>query len=149
MGLGARVRHSPMLADTSTVGAAPSSDTEGCRVTRKKETTITDTTTQAAIRPFSFTASDEALAHLRRRVAATDWPDKELVADDSQGVQFATLQALAQYWASEHDWRKLEGRLNAFPQFLTPIDGVDIHFIHVRSKEPNALPVIVTHGWPG
>ena len=105
--------------------------------------------TQAAIRPFSFTASDEALADLRRRVAATIWPDKEIVADDSQGVQFATMRALAQHWTASHDWRKAEAKLNAFPQFITEIDGVDIHFIHVQSKEPNALPVIVTHGWPG
>ncbi|HEV8191825.1 MAG TPA: epoxide hydrolase [Ktedonobacterales bacterium] len=110
---------------------------------------MTETTTQAAICPFRYTASDEALADLRRRVAATIWPDKEIVADDSQGVQFATTQQLAQYWATEHDWRKIEARLNALPQFLTEIDGLDIHFIHVRSKEPNALPVIVTHGWPG
>jgi pimeloyl-ACP methyl ester carboxylesterase len=110
---------------------------------------VTETTTQAAIRPFSFTAPDETLAELRRRVAATIWPDQELVADDSQGVQFKTIQQLAQYWATEHDWRTVEARLNGLPQFLTEIDGVDIHFIHVRSKEPNALPLIVTHGWPG
>jgi pimeloyl-ACP methyl ester carboxylesterase len=106
-------------------------------------------TTQVEIRPFSFTASDDALADLRRRVAATIWPDKEIVADDSQGVQFKTIQQLAQYWATEHDWRKVEAKLNALPQFITEIDGVEIHFIHVRSKEPNALPIIVTHGWPG
>jgi pimeloyl-ACP methyl ester carboxylesterase len=110
---------------------------------------MTKPTTQTAIRPFSYTASDEALDDLRRRVAATIWPDQEIVMDDSQGVQFATIQQLAQYWASEHDWRKVEARLNALPQFITAIDGVDIHFIHVRSKEPNALPLIVTHGWPG
>ena len=110
---------------------------------------MTETTTQVAIRPFSYTASEEALADLRRRVAATIWPDKEIVADDSQGVQFKTMQQLAQYWASEHDWRTVEARLNGLPQFMTEIDGVDIHFIHVRSKESNALPVIVTHGWPG
>jgi pimeloyl-ACP methyl ester carboxylesterase len=104
---------------------------------------------QDAIRPFSFTASDEALADLRRRVAAAIWPDREIVADDSQGVQFATMRALAQYWTASHDWRKAEAKLNAFPQFITEIDGVDIHFVHVRSKEPGALPVIVTHGWPG
>jgi pimeloyl-ACP methyl ester carboxylesterase len=107
------------------------------------------TNTQPAIRPFRFTASEEALADLKRRVAATIWPDQELVADDTQGVQFATTQQLAQYWATEHDWRKVEARLNALPQFMTEIDGLDIHFIHVRSQEPNALPVIVTHGWPG
>jgi pimeloyl-ACP methyl ester carboxylesterase len=107
------------------------------------------TTTQVAIRPFSYTASDEALVDLKRRVAATNWPDKEIVADDSQGVQLKTIQQLAQYWATEHDWRTVEARLNALPQFITEIDGVDIHFIHVRSKESDALPVIVTHGWPG
>jgi pimeloyl-ACP methyl ester carboxylesterase len=105
--------------------------------------------THPDVRPFHFEASDEALAELKRRVAARIWPDKEIVADDSQGVQFATMQALAQYWATEHDWRKVEARLNALPQFITEINGVDIHFIHVRSKESNALPVIVTHGWPG
>ncbi|HEV8190893.1 MAG TPA: epoxide hydrolase [Ktedonobacterales bacterium] len=107
------------------------------------------TTTQVAIRPFSYTASDEALADLKRRVAVTIWPDKELVADDSQGVQFKTMQALAQYWTTDYDWRKVEARLNALPQFMTEIGGVDIHFIHVHSKEPDALPLLVTHGWPG
>jgi len=101
------------------------------------------------IRPFSVHFSDEQLADLRRRVAATKWPSKEIVADASQGVQFATIQKLAQYWATDYDWRKMESRLNALPQFMTNIDGVDIHFIHVRSKNPNALPVIITHGWPG
>jgi pimeloyl-ACP methyl ester carboxylesterase len=118
-------------------------------VTQKKETSVTETTTQAAIRPFSYSASDDALADLKRRVAAANWPDQEIVADDSQGVQFTTMQALARYWASEHNWRTVEARLNALPQFMTEIDGVDIHFIHVKSKEPNALPLIVTHGWPG
>ena len=105
--------------------------------------------TATAVRPFQFIAPDEALADLRRRVAATRWPEKETVADESQGVQFATMQALARYWATDYDWRKVEARLNALPQFVTEIDGLDIHFIHVRSKEPNALPLIVTHGWPG
>jgi pimeloyl-ACP methyl ester carboxylesterase len=122
-------------------------DLTNARLTEKKERDVT--TTQVAIRPFSYTAPDEALAELKRRVAATIWPDKEIVTDDSQGVQLATMQALAQYWATEHDWRKVEARLNALPQFITEIDGVDIHFIHVRSQEPNALPVIITHGWPG
>jgi pimeloyl-ACP methyl ester carboxylesterase len=106
-------------------------------------------TEHSAIRPFRFNASDEALADLRRRVAGTKWPSRELVADASQGVQRATLSELARYWQTEYDWRKFERRLNALPQFMTTIDGVDIHFIHVRSKNPNALPVIVTHGWPG
>jgi pimeloyl-ACP methyl ester carboxylesterase len=93
--------------------------------------------------------SDEALIDLRRRLRMTQWPEKEPVADASQGVQLATMQALARYWATEYDWRKVEARLNALPQFITNIDGLDIHFIHVRSKEKNAMPLIVTHGWPG
>jgi pimeloyl-ACP methyl ester carboxylesterase len=101
------------------------------------------------IRPFQFHASDEALADLRRRIEATNWPDRETVSDDSQGVQLATMQKLARYWASEYDWRKCEAKLNALPNFMTRIDGLDIHFIHVRSKHKNALPLIVTHGWPG
>jgi pimeloyl-ACP methyl ester carboxylesterase len=105
--------------------------------------------THPDVRPFSFTASDEALADLRRRVAATEWPEKETVADASQGVQLATLQALARYWATDYDWRTVEARLHALPQFVTEIDGLDIHFIHVRSQHDNALPLIVNHGWPG
>jgi hypothetical protein len=102
-----------------------------------------------SIRPFKFHASDEALADLRRRIGATKWPSRELVTDASQGVQLATMRELARYWQTNYDWRKFEARLNALPQFTTAIDGEDIHFIHVRSKHPNALPVIVTHGWPG
>ena len=102
-----------------------------------------------SIRPFKFRASDEALADLKRRIAATKWPNKELVSDASQGVQLATMQKLADYWANQYDWRKVEARLDALPQFVTNIDGVDIHFIHVRSKHPKALPLIITHGWPG
>jgi pimeloyl-ACP methyl ester carboxylesterase len=102
-----------------------------------------------AIRPFRVDMSGEALADLRRRVAATQWPDRETVNDPSQGVQLATVQRLAQYWQTDYDWRKMEARLNAVPQFVTEIDGLDIHFIHVRSKHDNALPMIVTHGWPG
>jgi pimeloyl-ACP methyl ester carboxylesterase len=101
------------------------------------------------IRPFRVKFSDEELADLRRRIKATRWPERETVSDTTQGVQFATTQALARYWATEHDWRKCEAKLNSFPQFLTEIDGLDIHFIHVRSKHENALPLIVTHGWPG
>src|SRR5215207_8334290 len=104
---------------------------------------------ETAIRPFRFTASDEALADLRRRVKATKWPAKETVGDWSQGVQLAVVQNIARYWATEYDWRKVEAKLNSYPQFITNIDGLDIHFIHVRSKHENALPVIVTHGWPG
>jgi pimeloyl-ACP methyl ester carboxylesterase len=101
------------------------------------------------IRPFRVSFPDEALADLRRRIVATKWPERELVDDPSQGVQLATMQKLARHWATAHDWRKAEARLNALPQFITEIDGLDIHFIHVRSKHENALPMIVTHGWPG
>ena len=103
----------------------------------------------AAIRPFRVEMPEEAIADLRRRIAATRWPTKELVADRSQGVQLATSQALARYWATDFDWRACEARLNALPQFTTEIDGVDIHFIHVQSPHPDALPLIMTHGWPG
>ena len=106
-------------------------------------------TDDKAIRPFHFTASKEALADMRKRIAATRWPDKETVNDTSQGVQLATMQALAKYWATDYDWRKCEAKLNAVPNFITNIDGLNIHFIHVRSKEKNALPLIITHGWPG
>ena len=105
--------------------------------------------TSDSIRPFHVHFPDEALADMKRRITATRWPDKEIVADASQGVQLATLKKLAQYWATQYDWRKVEARLNALPQFVTNIDGVDIHFIHVRSKLPNAMPIIITHGWPG
>jgi hypothetical protein len=100
-------------------------------------------------RPFQFHASDEALSDLRRRIVATKWPEREIVADATQGVQLATMRELARYWQSDYDWRKFEAKLNALPQFVTNIDGVDIHFIHVRSKHPHAMPVIITHGWPG
>ncbi len=101
------------------------------------------------IRPFHVSFPDEQLTDLRRRVKATKWPERETVADDTQGLQLATMQALASYWADNYDWRKAEAKLNSFPNFITNIDGLDIHFIHVKSKEKNALPMIVTHGWPG
>src|SRR5246127_4739980 len=101
------------------------------------------------LRPFHVDIPDEALDDLRRRIAAARLPGKELVDDRSQGVQLATIQALARYWTSDYDWRKCEARLNALPQFKTEIDGVDIHFIHVKSRHKNALPLIMTHGWPG
>jgi len=101
------------------------------------------------IRPFQINTPQEALVDLRRRINATKWPDREQVTDSSQGVQLATIQKLARYWATEHDWRRMEAKLNALPQFITTIDGLDIHFMHVRSKHENALPMIVTHGWPG
>jgi pimeloyl-ACP methyl ester carboxylesterase len=102
-----------------------------------------------AIRPFRAEVPDEALSHLRRRVAATQWPERETVRDATQGVQLATMEKLGRYWATDYDWRKVETKLNSYPQFITNIDGLDIHFIQVRSKQPNALPVIITHGWPG
>jgi pimeloyl-ACP methyl ester carboxylesterase len=101
------------------------------------------------IRPFQFDAPEAELSDLRRRIHTTRWPDRETVPDQSQGVQLDTVQALARYWTTEYDWRKCEARLNALPQFITEIDGLDIHFIHERSKHDNALPLIVTHGWPG
>jgi pimeloyl-ACP methyl ester carboxylesterase len=105
--------------------------------------------TVTEVRPFSIDVPEEELAELRRRVAATRWPEKEPVEDQSQGVQLATIQELARYWTTDYDWRKCEAKLNALPQFMTNIDGLDIHFIHVRSKHEDALPLIVTHGWPG
>ena len=107
------------------------------------------TTDKTAVRPFQVNTPEAELTDLRRRINATRWPERETVTDASQGVQLATIQALARYWATEYDWRKCEARLNAVPQFITEIDGLDIHFIHVRSKHDNALPLIVTHGWPG
>ena len=102
-----------------------------------------------AIRPFEIDAPEERLAELRRRIEATRWPSREPVDDRSQGVQLATMRELARYWATDYDWRACEARLNALPQFMTEIDGVDIHFIHVKSPHENALPLIMTHGWPG
>ncbi len=107
------------------------------------------TTTDLTIRPFEIHVPEEDLADLQRRIAATRWPSKELVADRSQGVQLATIQELSRYWATDYDWRACEAKLNALPQFKTEIDGVDIHFIHVKSAHPDALPLIMTHGWPG
>ena len=105
--------------------------------------------TTTEIRSFQIEIPEEQIDDLRRRIAATRWPTKELVEDRSQGVQLATLRELARYWTTEYDWRKCEARLNALPQFTTEIDGVEIHFIHVRSRHENALPLIMTHGWPG
>jgi pimeloyl-ACP methyl ester carboxylesterase len=106
-------------------------------------------TANDVVRPFQINFPEEALTDLRRRIAATMWPEGETVADASQGVRLATMQKVARYWQTEYDWRKIEARLNALPQFVTEIDGLDIHFIHVRSKHEHALPIIVTHGWPG
>jgi pimeloyl-ACP methyl ester carboxylesterase len=104
---------------------------------------------EAAVRPFRIDVPEEDLVDLRRRIADTQWPEKETVADESQGVQLATMQELARYWATDYDWRKVEEKLNDLPQFMTEIDGLDIHFIHVRSEHVDALPLIVNHGWPG
>ncbi|QET05204.1 epoxide hydrolase [Cupriavidus pauculus] len=116
------------------------------------DASITQISSQAgstAIRPLRVHVPEARLTDLRHRIRATQWPERETVADASQGVQLATMRKLAQYWASGYDWRKVEARLNAVPQFVTEIDGLDIHFIHVRSKHPNALPIVITHGWPG
>jgi pimeloyl-ACP methyl ester carboxylesterase len=110
---------------------------------------LSATTGDEAIRPFRVNIPQEEIIELRRRILATRWPEKETVADESQGVKLATVQKLARYWATDYDWRKIEAKLNALPQFITEIDGLDIHFIHVRSKHESALPLIVTHGWPG
>ena len=128
-------------ADTTKPAAAPPSTAQAAA----QQPPAGDT----SMRPFHFHASDQALADLHRRILATRWPSRELVDDATQGVQLATMQKLARYWSTDYNWRKVEARLNALPQFVTNIDGVDIHFIHVRSKEKNALPIIITHGWPG
>src|SRR5215208_6325342 len=118
-----------------------------------KEDHMAVTTAQAAgdttVRPFTIEIPEADLDDLRARIAATRFPEKEPVEDASQGVQLATMQALARYWLDEYDWRECEARLNAVPQFITEIDGLDIHFVHVRSKHEDALPVVVCHGWPG
>jgi pimeloyl-ACP methyl ester carboxylesterase len=114
-----------------------------------KNQTHATTSTQFALRPFRVEIPEEALAEMRRRIAATQWPERETVSDSSQGVPLETMQELARYWATDYDWRACEAKLNALPHFITEIDGLDIHFIHVRSKHEDALPVVVNHGWPG
>jgi len=118
---------------TSAIGAVPA----------------TEARTDISIRPFKFQASDDALAGLRRRIAATKWPERQTVADNTQGVPLGTMEKVARYWSTDYSWRKAEAKLNSYPQFTTTIDGLDIHFIHVRSKQPNGLPIVITHGWPG
>jgi pimeloyl-ACP methyl ester carboxylesterase len=139
------------MADTKSPngGADTLTPTQPTPDAEAKQTIILGMPDETPIRPFSFRASDEDLADLKRRIQATRWPDRETVNDGSQGVQLATIQKLADYWANEYDWRKIEARLNSFPNFITNVDGLDVHFIHVRSKHENALPIIVTHGWPG
>jgi pimeloyl-ACP methyl ester carboxylesterase len=127
-----------VLASSAAIGAASLLSTSPSAATESH-----------AIRPFHIAFPEEALIDLRRRIAATQWPDRETVADQSQGVQLATMRELARYWATDYDWRKCEAKLNALPNFITEVDGLDIHFIHARSKHENALPLIVTHGWPG
>jgi pimeloyl-ACP methyl ester carboxylesterase len=144
------------MADTTSPGGGadtlaptPQHETISTQATETKQTIILGSASDTAIRPFTFHAPEEDLIDLKRRIAATRWPGRELVDDATQGVQLATIQKLADYWLNQHDWRKVEARINAYPNFITNIDGVDIHFIHVRSKHPGALPIIVTHGWPG
>jgi hypothetical protein len=147
------------LAVAFSPGTIPEAFADSKSKTIQEEDTVTQTsatqlsseqaTDNTTIRPFHFEAPQSDLADLRRRIKATKWPEREQVADATQGVQLATMQKLAQYWANEHDWRKCEAKINAVPNFVTEIDGLDIHFIHVRSKHENALPMIVTHGWPG
>ncbi len=115
----------------------------------RAQTGASETASPETIRPFRVHVPQADLDELRRRVVATRWPDPETVADGSQGVRLAKLQALVQHWGTHYDWRKAEAKLNALPQFITNIDGLDIHFIHVRSRKPNALPILITHGWPG
>jgi pimeloyl-ACP methyl ester carboxylesterase len=112
-------------------------------------TRSSESTTSDLVRPFRFEVAEAALVDLRNRIAATRWPERETVTDDSQGVPLATIQELARHWGTDYDWSKCQERLNSLPQFVTEIDGLDIHFIHVRSQHENALPMIVTHGWPG
>ena len=150
---------SPALAETQTTAAGP-----GAWRTLTREPTMTQLDTvdaptatypsreaagHDAIRPFRAHISEADVADMRRRLAATRWPDKETVGDASQGVQLANLRELVRYWATDYDWRKGEAKLNSFPQFMTTIDGVNIHFIHVKSRHPNAMPLIAAHGWPG
>jgi pimeloyl-ACP methyl ester carboxylesterase len=134
-----------ILASTMVAGAFVAQSTLSNAQMGSSDTTIST----EAIRPFQVHVPQAELTDLRQRILATKWPEREIVKDESQGVQLATMKALAHYWATDYDWRKCEAKLNALPQFMTTIDGLDIHFIHVRSKHPNALPIIITHGWPG
>jgi pimeloyl-ACP methyl ester carboxylesterase len=138
-----------LLVGSTALAQAVSVSSESASVAGGVTTNTAAAVRDNAIRPFRVSVPDEAVADLRRRLAATRWPDRETVADASQGAQLARLQALVRYWGTDYDWRKGEAKLNAFPQFKTRIDGVDIHFIHVRSRHPNAMPLIITHGWPG
>jgi pimeloyl-ACP methyl ester carboxylesterase len=139
-----------VVASAAAVAGITYANTRTTTATAPRRTTMTKSpATTAELRPFKVAIPEKDIALLRDRLRATRWPDKETVADRSQGVQLAKLQPLVQYWGTEYDWRKAEAKLNAYPQFITNIDGLDIHFIHVRSKNPNAMPLIITHGWPG
>src|SRR5689334_11937735 len=124
----------PAAVETSIIGSAAA---------------VAQPTGDTSIRPFKYHATDAELADLKRRIKATKWPERETVNDDTQGVRLATMQKLADYWANHHDWRRAEAQIFSYPNFVTNVDGLDIHFVHVKSKHPNALPVINTHGWPG
>jgi pimeloyl-ACP methyl ester carboxylesterase len=136
---------SNIIASTVITGALALQGT----VVNSQGPSLMNSKSSETIRPFKVHIPNDALKDLRKRVLETRWPDKETVADQSQGANLSILQALAEYWGKSYDWRKAEKKLNAFPQFITTIDDVDIHFIHVRSKEPNAMPIIISHGWPG
>lgn len=153
-GIGARLSRRTFIATSAAAGALglfqPGfSGYAKASSLSERSTSPPPAAADAAIRSFRVNFPDADLVDLHRRIAATRWPERETVADQSQGVQLATMQQLADCWANDYDWRKVEARLNALPQFVTTIDGLEIHFIHVRSKQANALPVIVTHGWPG
>ena len=139
------MKKSNMIASTLLTGAFLMQGT----VSNAQPASSTEPTSNESIRPFKVNIPDKQLKDLRQRILTTRWPEKETVADQSQGVPLATMQRLAHYWATDYDWRKIEAKLNTLPQFMTNIDGLEIHFIHVRSKHPNALPLIITHGWPG
>ena len=150
---GAQAAIAPPGPEAETLSPAPNSTTTTSTAIGGAAATAAsapaETAGDTSIRPFHYHATDEELADLKRRVAATRWPEHETVNDNTQGVQLATMQKLADYWVNHHDWRRAEAQLFSFPNFITNIDGLDIHFIHVKSKHPNALPVIITHGWPG
>src|SRR5687768_8541321 len=139
------MKKSNMIASTLLTGALLMQGT----VSDAQSASSTGPRSNESIRPFKVNIPDKQLKDLRQRILTTRWPEKETVADQSQGVPLATMQRLSHYWATDYDWRKIEAKLNTLPQFMTNIDGLEIHFIHVRSKHPNALPLIITHGWPG
>jgi pimeloyl-ACP methyl ester carboxylesterase len=142
-----------MTETTSSSGGAdtlaPTQPTPTLEAEPKTTIILAEPVADLPIRPFSYHAPDDELADLKRRIAATRWPERETVDDDTQGVRVATIQKLADYWLNQHDWRKVEARINSYPNFIAEVDGLDMHFIHVKSKHEGALPLVVTHGWPG